>query len=135
MMSQSVVGDVPCPHTSQENPQVGGIGSICVAKDNSAGALAFVFGFFQLYLMTVAGDMAMDWLSPVFGVGGATFIVLAFLTFMRGNQEDDGYLRNPMNPERGQGTDSGSEEGTGMFGKVIIACAVFYGLASLIQAI
>ncbi len=104
-----------------------------MAKDNSAGALAFVFGFFQLYLMTVAGDMAMDWLSPVFGVGGATFIVLAFLTFIRGNQEDDGYLRNPMNPERDQGTDS--EEGTGMFGKVIIACAVFYGLASLIQAI
>ena len=40
-----------------------------------------------------------------------------------------------MNLERGQGTESDSEEGTGMFGKVIIACAVFYGLASLIQAI
>jgi hypothetical protein len=133
MMGQSVVGDVPCPHTSHENPQVGGIGSIYVAKDNSAGALAFVFGFFQLYLMTVAGDMAMDWLSPIFGVGGATFIVLAFLTFMRGNQEDDGYLRNPMNLERDP--DAKTEEGSGMFGKVIIACAVFYGLASLIQAI
>ncbi len=132
-MGQSVVGDVPCPHTSHENPQVGGIGSIYVAKDNSAGALAFVFGFFQLYLMTVAGDMAMDWLSPIFGVGGATFIVLAFLTFMRGNQEDDGYLRNPMNLERDP--DAKTEEGSGMFGKVIIACAVFYGLASHIQAI
>ncbi len=133
MVSQSVVGDVPCPHASHENPQVGGIGSICVAKDNSAGALAFVFGFFQLYLMTVAGDMAMDWLSPVFGVSGATFIVLAFLTFMRGNQDDDGYLRNPMNLEREEGT--APEKGGGVFGKILIACAVFYGLASLIQAI
>ena len=133
MAGQSVAGDVPCPHTSHDNPQGGDIWSICVAKDNSAGAVAFVFGFFQLYLMTVAGDMAMDWLSPFFGVSGATFIVLAFLTFVRGNQDDDGYLRNPMNLEREAGTPP--EKGSGMVGKVLIACAAFYGLARLIQGI
>ena len=104
-----------------------------MAKDNSAGALAFVFGFFQLYMMTVAGDLAMDWLSPIFGVGGATFVVLAAVTYLRGNKEDDGYMHDATSLERG---DSPLKEKTsGMMGKAIIACMAFYGIAYLIQAI
>ena len=106
---------------------------MCMAKDNSAGALAFIFGFFQLYMMTVAGDLAMDWLSPLFGVGGATFLVLAAVTYFRNNREDDGYMHDATVLERGNGAIK--ENASGMMGKVIIACGAFYGLAYLIQAI
>ena len=102
-----------------------------MARDNSAGALAFFIGFVQLWLLTTASEHLASWLEPVFGVGGAAFIVLAIATYFKTtSSEQDGYIRSIDNSSY---TSNITQKATGgVLGKLVFAIITFVIITSII---